>query len=420
MRRNLLPYSMHSASAGLRSALLTVLAALGLVEPTPVDARICVMDDVPAATLLLPYFEVDLDNPTGAGTNVSINNAFADPVVAKLELWTDLGVPIFGFNIYLKGYDVQTLNLGDVIRDGILPNTLPPGGTPFASCNSPGILNPPPIFGTQLICHHNAFTGRAVSCLGARCAGVNRGDRIARGYLTVDVVNGCTMAAPVTPGYFSPGGFGTASNRNALWGDYFYTNGGASLAEGETLVHIEADAAAPETSIPGEYTFYGKYVSWTAADNREPLATNFGIRYLNGAGYTSDLIVWRDSKVNQTSFTCPSAGGSYPFWYPLSQERVLVFDEAGNAAAPFVNGLGAVAQRTVVGSPGLPVPTFFGWFFLNLNTTVAGGVTPPEDPAAAQAWVTLVARQAGGSRISVGFNALQYDSACDARHVSAP
>ena len=40
------------------AALLCLLALAGSAS-----AVICTIDDVPAATLLLPYFEVDLGNP---------------------------------------------------------------------------------------------------------------------------------------------------------------------------------------------------------------------------------------------------------------------------------------------------------------------------------------------------------------------
>ena len=59
----------------------------------------------------------------------------------------------------------------------------------------------------------------------------------------------------------------------------------------------------------------------------------------------------------------------------------------------------------------------FGWLYLNLNTTVTvdGGIgNPPEDPTAAQAWVT--ARMTAQGKFSVGFDAIQLDSACTALH----
>ena len=75
----------------------------------------------------------------------------------------------------------------------------------------------------------------------------------------------------------------------------------------------------------------------------------------------------------------------------------------------------AEAQRTQVGGADFPVPFDFGWLYLNLNTTVTRPPrNPPEDPAAAQAWVTVVMDAQG--RFSVGFDAIQLDSACTANH----
>ena len=86
----------------------------------PSFAVVGTVDDVPAATLLLPYFEVDLDNPDGVTTLMSINNASAAAVLAHVVLWTDLSVHVLDFNIYLTGYDVQTLNLRDILVHGNL------------------------------------------------------------------------------------------------------------------------------------------------------------------------------------------------------------------------------------------------------------------------------------------------------------
>ena len=86
----------------------------------------------------------------------------------------------------------------------------------------------------------------------------------------------------------SPGGSGDATNQNVLWGDYFYVNSAQNLADGNPLVHIEASATNPETSTSGQYTFYGRYDTppFNADDNREPLATNFAIRFLNGGTFS--------------------------------------------------------------------------------------------------------------------------------------
>ncbi|HKI85993.1 MAG TPA: hypothetical protein VKA53_04530, partial [Thermoanaerobaculia bacterium] len=101
-------------------ALLAVAALVALVGPA--FSATCTMDQVPAATLLLPYFQVDLSSSTGVDTLFSINNASAAPQVVHVTLWTDESIPTIDFDIYLTGYDVQTINLRDIFN-GNLPVT---------------------------------------------------------------------------------------------------------------------------------------------------------------------------------------------------------------------------------------------------------------------------------------------------------
>jgi hypothetical protein len=447
-------------------AVALVLAVLGWTVPA--RAVIGTVDQVPAATLLLPYFEVDLDNPNGVATLMSINNASSQAVLAHVVLWTNLSVPTFTFNVYLTGYDVQTINLRDIFVNGVLPQTAsaaqdpgdaisPNGEFSGADVTFPNCQNqlPPPSFAQVLAAHggnpafdykthlQRAHTGKSSAVLGNKCAAGNFPDRIARGYITVDTVNSCTLKFPSDAGYFVTGGVGDATNQNVLWGDYFYVNPGENFAQGETLVHIEAAPGTgtsaswgtytpdPETTVAGQYTFYGRYVNWTAADNREPLATNFAVRYLAGGAFTggTDLIVWRDSKVKQDPFTCVVNGGTRPAWIPLGQEAVVIFDEQENASLPPSVPFGPPpalpgllpfpieAQRTQMNSSLLPVPFNFGWLYLNLNVSVPlAGNNPPEDPTASQAWVTVVHDAEG--RFSVGYTATQLDSATKAIHFS--
>ena len=418
-----------------RAAFLLALACL-LTLAGQASAVICTVDDVPGATLLLPYFEVDLANTNGVTTLFSINNASATAVLAHVVVWSDLSVPVLDFNVYLTGYDVQSINMRDILA-GNLPQTASAGQDPndtispkgtfsqdinFASCNGQlptGAL--PASFVTHL---QTALTGQFSNLLGG-CAGLAYGDNIARGYVTADTVNNCTLRFPGDLGYFGAGGTGDATNQNVLWGDYFYVNSATNRADGNALVHIEASATNPETSVSGQYTFYGRYVNWTAVDNREPLATNFAVRFLNGGAFTggTNLVTWRDSKVRQGAFKC----GTTPAWYPLGQEQIVIFDEQEHPSVPTTIPVSpqppqsgiipfpAETQSTAVGGAAFPVPYKFGWVFLNLNTTVAAaGSVPPEDPAAAQAWVEAVMSALG--RYSVGFDAIKLDSACTANH----
>ncbi len=419
---------------------LTLLAAVCL-GGREARAVIGTIDAVPAATLLLPYFEVDLA-AQGATTLMSINNASATATLVHVVVWSDLSVPVLDFNIYLTGFDVQTINLRDIFVNGVLPRTASAGQDPsdtispkgtysqdinYASCG--GILPYGPL-GTVYVTHlQNALSGKASAVLGGLCAGISYGDTILRGYVTADVANACSVEFPASTGYFISGGSGLAGNRNIIWGDYFHVNEGQGFAQGDTLVHIEASATDPQTSVAGQYTFYGRYVNWLATDNREPLATTFATRYVTGGTFSggTSLATWRDSKVNQGAFTCPALIGVRPSWYPLAQEGIVIFDEQETpnvppvcTVSPCVPGTGLIpfpaeAQRTRVGGSSLPVPFTFGWIYADLNTTVvAAGSNPPEDPAAAQAWMTTIMDAQG--RFSVGYSAIQLDSATTAQH----
>lgn len=366
----------------------------------------CAIQETPAATLLLPYFEVDLSTGSGKTTQVTVGNAFYNPVLVEAVVWTDLGVPIFSFDIYLGGYQDVQFDLRNVLEGGTLPQTSPPPGT-YPSCQ--GFMPPAQIPWTTLATYQQALTGAPAPAINNLCAGRNLGDTIARGYITFDAVNMCTLQIQSDPGVFSGGGGGVFSDNDTLYGDFAYVNTGLGQAEGHPLVHMVADATATQTSVAGNYTFYGKFDSWTAADNREPLATEFAARYVPAG---TDLIVWRDSKVVQGWFNC----NSLPAWYPLGQEGLWDMSDSGTYAS--LNNLkpfGAVAQRVHVGGRALPVPYSSGWFYMDLNTYVAqAGNNPPVDGSVSQAWVLTSSTIAGD--LTIGNPAVRYDSACRPRH----
>jgi hypothetical protein len=419
MKPSLEKQSCQVRNRTMRRITLIFAAALTLVTTVaarPASAVIGVTDRVPAATLLLPYFEVDLDNPNANTTLFSVNNASATAVLAHITLWSDLGVPTLAFNMYLTGYDVQTVNLRDIFA-GKLPRTASAGQDPtdtisnkgnfsqdinFASCTG---QFPLPMLPADYLDHlRKAHTGEASPFFLNRCSGVNRGDNIARGYVTVDTVNNCTLRVAGDPGYFLAGGTGDATNQNVLWGDYFFVDNANNFAQGDGLVHIEASASSAQTAVAGEYTFYGRYVSWAASDNREPLAAISMARFLNGGAFTggTNLLVWRDSKVDQDAFNCPTQAYTRPAWFPLSAEDVVVFDEQETAElAGASSSLGLATQKVQVDGALFPVTPTFGMVYLNLNQiNVASIGNPPEDPQAAQSFVATVMSASG--RFSVG------------------
>jgi hypothetical protein len=381
-------------------------------------------DNVPAATLLLPYFEVDLNNANGVTTLFSVNNASAAPALAHITIWTDMTVPILDFDVYLTGYDVQSFNLRDILVGGILPQTgsaisnngdfsLP--NSNFPGCNTGPATGAPvysPLPATVVGIIQDALTGVALRAGQAQglCAGVPYGDGIARGYITVDSVSACSTEVPSTPGYFVNGGLGTANNNNVLWGDYFYVDVANAFAQGETLVHIEAGGGLGV----GDYTFYARYSG--GEDNREGLASTFASRYVvdfGGLPGGTDLVVWRDAKLAVSFFAC----GTLPLPYPMSQNQIVIFDEEENPevpeTSPFSPPIGQdvlipfpwEANRTTVGGPDFPVNPDAGWLYLNLNTATGG--LPAFDPLT-QNWVTTVMSADG--LFSAGFDAIQLDN----------
>jgi len=155
-----------------------------------------IISDQPAASLLRPYFEVNLNNRGAATTMLSINDASATAILAHVVIWSDLSVPVLQFNVYLTGYDVYRLNLQSLLLDGTQPRTASAGQDPndaispkgqfsqdinFASCT--GQLPNPPLTAQQLTNLQNALTGMPSVGFGGQCAGVDHGDRIARGYV---------------------------------------------------------------------------------------------------------------------------------------------------------------------------------------------------------------------------------------------
>jgi hypothetical protein len=419
------------------SALAIAVLAVAFVT-APAHGTLCAADRTPAATLLLPYFEVNLDDPNGLTTLFSVNNASAVAVIAHVEVWSDLAVDVFGFNVYLTGFDVQTINLRDILVQGSLPRTASAGQDPadtispkgafsqdivFASCT--GKLPPPQLPGDFISHLQLSLTGRASPVLGGLCAGQALGDNVARGYITIDTVSSCTLRGPADAGYFGPQG--DATDQNLLWGTFFIIDSRRDYAQGSDLVALEASATNPATSTAGRYTFYGRYVGWSGSDHREPLPTTFESQFLNGGAFAggTDMIVWRDSKLAQAPFNCPATPGSRPPRYPLAQRAPYIFDEQEHPVLPFLFPCDPIAcpppptpfvastQRVHVGGSALPVPYTFGFLYLDMNQAFDGN--PSADPAADQAWV--LATLSANAHYSIALDAWALDDACNALHV---
>jgi hypothetical protein len=334
----------HPAMA--RNAVLATVLASGFAAiATPAHAMIGAVDRVPAATLLVPYFEANLADPNGAQTRFTITNVSPTPRIAHAVLWTDLGVPTFSIDLFLGGRDSVEVDLRQLFS-GVVPQTSPTlfAAGPYSDPHQPvagcplaasalyaGMPAPALLPDAQLEHLRAAHTGDSSPAFGGMCSAVAHSDSIARGYVTVDVANTCHDGFPTDPGYFIAGGTGVAGDDNVLIGQYTLIERRDRVATANPMVSIEASATDPLTTTPGTATFYGGYVAGSAADNREVLADRWRARTLDVGFFDpgTELIIWRDPVIAHSPFAC----GSPPADFPRQQAGIVAFDEEENPTA---------------------------------------------------------------------------------------
>lgn len=259
----------------------------------------CDIGVFPAATLLLPYFEVDINAPaTVARTTLfTVVNTTRVPQIASVTIWSDWAYPVLNFHVFLTGYDVQALNMYDVLGRGLIA---PPSGTTSAttpgSRSLPNSANPNFFPSAQSSCANNggvipanlladirtALTaGTTTSCAGQKIGGTHPN---ATGYVTIDVVATCSPTLPTDPEYY-----GAILFDNVLTGDYqdiFPNPTTGNYAGGNPLVHIrampEGGAAGQNVATGLPYTFYDRYTpaALRRIDRRQPLPSSFAARYI--------------------------------------------------------------------------------------------------------------------------------------------
>lgn len=449
------------------------VGVLLLALAAPSGAGMCDLNENPAATLLLPYFEVDRDNPEAGNTIFTINNALPQPALAHITFWTDWSHPTVNFDVFLTGYDIVSVNLADVFVRGDVPITAdepsdledeisPHGGFrsdggfvgephpewdgSFTDCQNffPFYVNPV-IYSDNFGRLVDGHTGRPHDEIGGGCLGADFEDNIARGYVTIDNVNRCSVEFPSDheEGYFADDGSGTASNVNQLWGDWIYLDRENGFAHGDSLVHLEAldgfDARGDGTSDPQVpdpetgATFYGRYTT-DGEDNREPLGVTWGVRYINNATFEpggTEFMVWRDPIVDPSGdglgYECGHAGDLDvgPDWHPLDETLVLAFDDFENVvdlcspmgcpvcSPPFTINprcFPLSTQRTshyLVGLLGSPWGA--GWMYMDLRLPTA-----PPDPSAGHSQSFVSATHSAQGLFSIGLPAIELSSACAA------
>jgi len=284
---------------------IALLCAVDVSAATTYNDDSCDIGVTPAATLLLPYFEVDIDKPPKLArtTIFSVVNTSQYPQIARVTLWSDLAFPVMNFNLFLTGYDVQSLNLHDVLTTGAaagmltapgdrsLPNDVNPN---HASTLCDRFALPPDVLAdVQAI----LTTGRGAACPSDQ-AGMAHTAAI--GYVTIDVVNSCNVTFPDSEAYY-----GELLYDNVLIGDYEQFNPDpviGNFASGSPLVHIraipEGGPAGVNVATNFRRTFYDRYTPRVSphVDRRQPLPSAFAARFVQGGkgAFNTNFQIWRE------------------------------------------------------------------------------------------------------------------------------
>jgi len=349
--------------------LLVAIPAFARGPSTTSNNDTCDIGVTPAATLLLPYFEVDFKQPMPKATHtvVTVVNVSPLPRMANVTLWTDMAYPALWFPLFLDPYAMRSVDLFDVFARGAIGG---PGAEGAGCADLPKTLSP-----AQLTDLQQAFTtGNVVPCPVSEGVGDVHANAI--GYATIDLVAGCSTANPWSKEHFGE----LLLYDNVLIGDYVQLD--AKSAHGGPLVHIRAipeggpAGAVVSTNLP--YTFYDRYtvgLPSRTSDRRQPLPSAFAVRHIEdkSKGLSTSLQVWREG-VAAGGASCRELGSNRN----LDHAEVVRFDEHENATINFWCGIipeciGPPRTSTALVWPAILLPSAstsgdsVGWVYLNLN-----------------------------------------------------
>lgn len=453
----------------LAIALVTVMATGYASAGTRDNDDSCDVKVTPAATLLLPYFEVNLANPGVRTTLFTITNVTRYPQIAHVTLWTDWAYPVMNFNVFLTGYDVQAINLADVLVNGTVA---PPNGT--TSATTPGSMSanntsgnpnlrspldcgsvPGTVPQSIMAAVRTALTTGVFNPPGGpACVTAGGVHEYAIGYATIDLVASCTNRMPLDPLYYTT----DLLYDNVLIGDYQQlgaapagTGPGAFEAGGNPMVHIRAipegggAGSVVGTSLP--YTFYDLYTPATnrVIDRRQPLPSTYAARFIQGgtSAFATNFTVWREAE------TRPGAScASYVTNGSMVIGEIIRFDEHENPTTTscfgyFCTGPVMLPALSTQNSAGANFPSVGasgdvgGWIYFNASncgntnysvTTDIGGAQGPTNkpgslapkggttiygPRPSQAWITVsMFGKLGTNSLSAEFDAASLGNGC--------
>jgi hypothetical protein len=371
--------------------------------PKASPAGRCLIGPGLGSTLLFPYVEVDLGDLNGVDTLISVNNGLGNAALTRFVLWTDWGVPTLAFDIFLEGFDVQTISVRQLFA-GTIPSSgegVDLSGFEFCGTLPPHHSNP--ALTQDEINHLRAIHTGRIGYLDHFCHGADHGDLVARGFITVDVVDECSgleghhpIFTPAEIGwpYFSDGGssVGIAIVDNRLWGDIVYVDYNNNFAQGSEAVSIWAD---PSEFTGGQiYTFFGRHSHEDGRDERAPLPKTLDQRFLNGGPFSggADLIVFALPNDHHAE---PVDCGLTPAWWPIETTVSSLDEEASNFVLYPDDIFSNMTQRVPISALAPPYP--FGLIRISGETQ--------------QIWVQT--SLSGFGRFSAGYNGIPVRFLCD-------
>ncbi len=358
----------------------------------------CDISVAPAATLLLPYFEVDFFSPQSKArtTTFSVINTSRDSRVARVTLWTDLARPVLNFNLFLTPYDVQSINLYDVLARGVLA---PPSGFSPADCQT----GADPISRTLMDEVRRALTVGVLTECGSSRIGFVHANAI--GFATIDLVNTCGTTLPTDSAYYDELLFD-----NVLTGDYAWINPNPTTgnsASGSPLVHIraipEGGTAGASALVELPYTFYDRYTPRTnpKMDRRQPLPSAFAARFIQGGtgAFNTEFRIWREGVTGGENVACSSYQKNGLTTTAMIVPDIVRFDEHENPTIS-ASSIRVLVQTTTVVLPAAssvatssgifpPLSTsgdVGGWMYLNLSNKGSSAYSTARH---SQNWVVL-------------------------------
>lgn len=413
--------------------LITAGAGAATVPSIVTDnAATCDIGGYTAATLLLPYFEIDYNAPatSAVDTVFTVMNTSKYPQIARMTIWTDLGFPAAWCPIFLTGYGATSISMYNVIARGNFPVS--------SRFNVTGVLSAEnlsnPNFLTDTGCEHAGgnlpadWRARLQRTLttgereGTSCR-VSSQHEHAAGYVTIDLVNSCSSASPLDPVYWQE----VILFDNVLTGDYERINPNVTTgnyAGGNPLVHIRAvPDGGPAGSAGAQilpYTFYDRYTPAAARhiDRRQPLPSVFAARWISGGrtGFMTNYIVWREGVVGATHDECAYAKNAS---VPLKSSMIVRFDEHENAVVLGCGGTCSAAMpvTSVVSSssdlfpPAGTTSDVGGWMWISLDNGTAGSEGSPYSSARpSQNWI--IVQMFAEGRYAVDYDATMIVNGC--------